>query len=142
MASALLHWPTDLTLGLHLRTALQSIGRDLAQTGLLLDLPAYEAYSNLDAVLRTIVRMTLTHTKLLEWTTSSEATRTSRSERLTDIVRTMAVAPALALWLAIGLAFLRPEALATAAPWLVLWFISPLFAWWISRPEPRAHGRR
>ena len=32
----------------------------------------------------------------------------------------------------------RPEALAAATPWLVLWLVSPLVAWWLSRPLPDA----
>ena len=91
--TALLRRPADLTMGLHLRAALHSIGRDLAQTGLTLVFLPFEAYSNLDAVVRTVVRMSLTHTHLLEWTTSSEAARTSRADRLVDIVRAMAIAP-------------------------------------------------
>ena len=63
--------------------------------------------------------------------------RGPRADRLVDIVRAMAIAPALATVLALGLGFLRPEALATATPWLVLWLVSPLFAWWISRPAAR-----
>ena len=44
---------------------------------------------------------------------------------------------ALAAVLAVGLGMSRPVALATATPWLVLWFVSPLVAWWISRPAAR-----
>ena len=127
-------WPADLTMGGHLRAAVHSIGRDLSQTGLSLIFLPYDAYSNLDAVVRTVVRRRLTHTHLLEWTTASEAAAASGADGLVHVVRAMSLAPALAAVLALGLGFSRPEALATAAPWLVMWFMSPLFAWWISRP--------
>jgi len=133
-ATGLVRRPRDLPIGLHLRAALISIGRDLAQSGLTLVFLPYEAYSNLDAVVRTVVRMHLTHIHLLEWTTSSESGQLSRADTLAGVVRATAIAPALATALAVGLEFSRPEAMAAAWPWLGLWFASPLFAWWISRP--------
>jgi len=139
--TALVRRPDDLTMGLHLRTAFQAIGRDLAQSGLPLVFLPYEAYSNLDAVVRTAVRMSLTHTHLLEWMTSSEAAWISRADRPVDVFRAMVIAPALAAALAVGLGFSRPEALATATPWLLIWFASPLIAWWISRPAARRAAR-
>ena len=51
--TAVLRWPADLPIGLHLRAALHSIGRDLAQTGLMLIFLPYEAFSSLDAIVRT-----------------------------------------------------------------------------------------
>ncbi|MDR3632866.1 MAG: glucoamylase family protein [Isosphaeraceae bacterium] len=139
--TGLLHKPPDLTIGLHLRATLRSIGRDLAQSGLMLAFLPYEAYSNLDAIVRTSVRMHLTHTHLLEWTTSSEAGRISRADRPVDVVRAMAIAPALAAALAVGLGLSRPAALAAAWPWLGLWFASPWIAWWISRSTARREER-
>ncbi|MFI5455936.1 MAG: GH36-type glycosyl hydrolase domain-containing protein [Isosphaerales bacterium] len=133
-AAGLVRRPRDLPIGLHLRAVLRSIGRDLAQSGLTLVFLPYEAYSNLDAVVRTVVRMHLTHVHLLEWTTSSESGQLSRADNLAGVVRAMAIAPALATALAVGLEFMRPEALAAAWPWLGLWFASPLLAWLISRP--------
>ncbi len=135
--TALLRRPADLTMGVHLRAAFQAIGWDLARSGLTLIFLPYEAYSNLDAVVRTAVRMSLTHKHLLEWMTSSEAAWASRADRPVDVVRAMASAPTLAAALAFGLGFSRPEALASATPWLILWFASPLIAWWISRPASR-----
>ena len=47
------------------------------------------------------------------------------------------LAPLLAIACAIGLSFLRPEALAIAAPVLLLWLLSPLIVWWFDRPPAR-----
>ncbi len=137
----LLNWPRDLPIGLHLRAALRSIGRDLAQAGLSLAFLPYEAYSNLDAVIRTGVRMHLTHTHLLEWTTSSEAARSTAANSLLGIFRAMAIAPALATALAFGISFQHVETLMASGPLLALWFVSPGLAWWISRPSVRRAER-
>ncbi len=133
--------PRDLTIGLHLRAAFRAIARDLAQAGLMLVFLPYEAYSNLDAIVRTNERMHLTHVHLLEWTTSSEAGRTSRADKLVDVVRAMAIAPTLTVALALGLGLWRREVLASAWPWLGMWCTSPLIAWWISRSAPRREER-
>ncbi len=49
----------------------------------------------------------------------------------------MWLAPLIASAAAIYLALARPAALAVAAPVLCLWFASPAFAWWMSRPLVR-----
>ena len=46
----------------------------------------------------------------------------------------MWIAPAIAVAALIHLALSRPSALAAAGPILALWMVSPVVAWWISRP--------
>ena len=102
------------------RRVRSSIGRDLAQTGLMLIFLPYEAYSNLDAVVRTVVRMSLdAHPPSgmddVERGRADLARGPARRHHPGDGDRT----GARDLVLAVGLGFSRPEALATAAPWLV-----------------------
>ena len=49
----------------------------------------------------------------------------------------MWIAPLIASATALYLTFARPAALAVAVPVLLLWFVSPAVAWWISRPLVR-----
>ena len=52
-------------------------------------------------------------------------------------VRSMWIAPVIAMAATIQLAASAPTVLLSAAPILVLWFLSPAIAWWLSRPIAR-----
>ena len=53
----------------------------------------------------------------------------------------MWIAPVLAGAAVIDLTLSRPLSLAVAGPILCLWFVSPVIAWWISRPLARREAR-
>ena len=125
--------PVDFSWRLHLRAAFGSFGRYLAQAVCALTFLPDEAYYSSDAVLRTLVRLTITHRNLLQWHTSTEAEQSARAD-LRGVVRGMWVAPGLALLLGCVIARFRPSALTVSLPLLVLWWMSPLIAWWLSRP--------
>ena len=120
----------------HLRAAVVSTGRRLLQALFSVATLPYEAFMNLDAILRTTVRTIVTRRHLLQWTSASQ----ERGEpvSLSGIYGAMVFAPLLAVTTATALVALNPVALPAAAPILVLWFASPLFAWWLSRPLVRA----
>ena len=133
----LLQKPRDVLLRQHLAAAGRSIGRRLAQDLFTLACLPYEAFFSLDAIVRTTGRMLVTHKRLLEWSPSGDPDRaTDRKNRtgLVAVCRTMWFAPVLAVAVVIYLALSNPAALGAAGPLLVLWFASPIIAWWISRP--------
>ena len=132
--------PRDVLPGQHILAALRESGRSLGQTAFTFLCLPYEAFFSIDAVLRTIWRMVTANRRLLEWNPSGDSDRTSR-KGLAGVCRTMWVSPAIAVAAAIYLAFLRPEAIAYALPVLLLWFIAPLIAWWISEPLHRREAR-
>ena len=125
--------PADFSWRLHLRNALRSLGRYAAQAFCALTFLPDEAYYSLDAVLRTLARLLITRRNLLQWHTSTDAEQSARAD-LAGVVRGMWVAPVLAVGLGSAIARFRPEALAVSVPLLSLWLISPLIAWWLSRP--------
>ncbi len=86
-----------------------------------------------DAIVRTVARLYLTRRNLLEWETAAAAER-RLGDRAQDFVRSMAVAVAGALGLALVVGVVHPAALAPAALFLVPWLASPLVAYWVSRP--------
>ncbi len=133
----LLRKPGDAVLRQHLAGVLHSAGRRLAQAAFALACLPFEACVSLDAILRTAVRMLITHRRLLEWTPSN---RLDASTGLAASFRLMWTAPTIAIAVALYLPHARPGTLAAAAPVLLLWLASPLFAWWLSRPlaRPRA----
>ncbi|MGA8259042.1 MAG: glucoamylase family protein [Arenicellales bacterium] len=130
--------PTDALTSQHLASALRSSLRRFSQVTFSLACLPYEAFFSLDAVVRTLGRLWLTHRHLLEWNPSGEKDRRDRTS-LAGSFRTMWIAPTSAVSTAFVLLGSRPAVLAVAAPILLLWFTSPVIAWWISRPRaPRA----
>jgi cellobiose phosphorylase len=128
--------PANVTLGQHLAAAAFSTRRHLVQAGFTLVCLPYEAFFSLDAVVRTIWRMLITHKRLLQWKPSGDSDGHSPMG-LAGWYRTMWAGPLVALATAITLVVSKPATLAAAGPMLGLWLASPAVAWWISRPLTR-----
>ncbi|MGD0061207.1 MAG: glucoamylase family protein [Verrucomicrobiia bacterium] len=125
--------PRERTWAIHLDTAMKSISRQLAEAGLTLCTLPYRAVINLDAILDSGVRMLVTRRGLLLWHTPRYAKR-NHCTTLADFFREMWVAPLFAM---AGLAWLvlaHPAELDISGVVLLLWLVSPIVAWWISRP--------
>jgi len=130
------HKPQALPWALHLRGAASTSGRLLGQIVLTLAFLAYDAFISLDAISKTLVRLLITHKRLLEWQTSSDSERTKRAD-LADFYTSMWVAPGIGLATGIGLLIRQPALLLHVLPLLLVWVMAPWIAWWISRPiEP------
>jgi len=128
--------PEDVLPGQHLAAAIRPAGRHVAQAVLTLVCLPYEAFFSLDAIVRTVGRMLVTHTRLLEWSPSNDPDRDRRTD-LVGFYRTMWIAPVLATAVVVYLTLSEPGAFVVAGPILGLWFASPAIAWWISRPLTR-----
>ncbi len=135
IASALdvLQKPVGVTLGQHLSAAMHSARRHFIQAAFTLVCLPYEAFFSLDAIVRTVWRMLITHKRLLQWDISGVSDRHSRTDLLGSC-RTMWIGPLVAAAAVTILASSKPATLAVAGPILGLWFASPAIAWWISRP--------
>jgi cellobiose phosphorylase len=130
----------DVLLGQHLAAVARSAPRHFSQSAFNLMCLPYETYFSLDAIVRTVGRMLWTHRRLLEWSPSGNGDHNNRTG-LVAFCRTMWIGPAVAATALIALALSRPAALAAAGPILALWFVSPVIAWWISRPLARRAAR-
>ena len=118
---------------LHLILTGKSAGRPFVLALLSLLLLPYDTLISLDAILRSGVRMLFTRHGLLLWQLRSYATRNAR-RTLAGFFREMWVAPVAALALALALWQIRPAEWFFWAPVLLLWLVSPVVGWWISRP--------
>jgi cellobiose phosphorylase len=94
----------------------------------------YEAFYSLDAILRTGSRMLVTHKRLLEWNPFQNQTHHAVND-LAASCRSMWIAPVLSTAVLTYLSIARPGALCAALPVLILWFLSPVITWWVSRPS-------
>jgi len=75
----------------------------------------------------------ITRRKLLEWRTARDTELTARTDVLSFLIF-MWVSPAVAISTFVYLALMSSSTLPSAGPFLVLWFVSPMIAWWLSRP--------
>ena len=132
--------PEDVALRQRSSEVVRSFGRHSAQGLFTFACMPYEAFFSLDAIFRAIWRMLFSHRHLLEWNASSEHKHKGRPG-LADSFQYMWPAPAFALAALICVAVIRPIALGVAVPILLLWFASPVVAWWISVPLKRETAR-
>lgn len=127
------HWPG------HLILAGRSAGRSLALAALNLMLLPYDALICLHAILCSGVRMLFTKRGLLLWQLPAYSRRNAR-RTLAGFFKEMWIAPVLALVIAGGLVLVAPLGQIRTLEWifygpiLLLWFMSPAVAWWISKP--------
>jgi cyclic beta-1,2-glucan synthetase len=95
----------------------------------------YEAVLVVGAIGTTLVRLTIRHRRLLQWTTAAHTIRLFGKERKVALAwKQMGSAPLLALGAAVLVGVVNLPALPVAVPLLAAWLVSPLVAHWISKP--------
>ena len=99
---------------------------------------AYQAWLMSDAIVRTLIRMFVTHRHLLEWTTARQA-RYAVDLKLAAIYKRMAGGILMALAALVIVALWGHQGRAVLLPFIVLWMAAPRIAWQISLP-PRRTG--
>lgn len=130
-----LHPSAGITPQQELRAIPSAAWRRLRGVLLSISFLPFEAQTSLDAIVRTLWRMTISRTRLLEWRPSS--VQDGADTRLPAMLRLMWSGPLLAVAVAIYLTALRPGALIWAGPILLMWLGSPVLAGWLSRPPSR-----
>jgi cyclic beta-1,2-glucan synthetase len=92
----------------------------------------HQALITLDAIIRTIFRLTVTHRNLLEWETAAQSEMDNHRRAAVD--RYLDFMPVLVILIGVALEIFRPEALAVASPILLLWLLSKPATKWLDRP--------
>ncbi len=130
----LLRRPPKLPLLQHLSIVVRSTVRRLGKIALWLAFLPFEAVVALDAAARSLWRMLFSRHGLLEWQTAA-AVESVAVAGITHVLRRMWVGPSLAVAAAALVGAMGAQhAWVSAVPILLLWFLSPLMAWWVSRP--------
>ncbi|MFY8054863.1 MAG: GH36-type glycosyl hydrolase domain-containing protein [Limnohabitans sp.] len=115
----------------HVRQVVGTLQRKLLQSLFMLACLPYEAWYNLDAIVRTWARLLFTQRPLLEWQAAS-------GEGLHASLRAVRLdlwpAPVSAVLVALYLLVNHPTRLWVAAPILLLWLTVPWVELWLSRP--------
>lgn len=106
----------------------------LYQILLMVILLPYRSYLMMDAIIRTLVRLSLTKKNLLEWETAADAEARLKSDTRSFFTRMWVSPVSSALLLGLTLGF-SPKSWPAALVFVVLWIISPSAAYWISRVD-------
>ncbi len=110
--------------------------RELGRWFLALCFAPQEARTVLDATGRVFIRMLWTRKRMLEWTTAAQSARMFHDDSWVRYFARLWVGPATALSIGVGLSLFSPGTLLWAAPWLLLWLVSPELARRIGLPTP------
>ncbi|MEO7889700.1 MAG: glucoamylase family protein [Vicinamibacterales bacterium] len=109
----------------------RAVGADVAlallQIALLVTLVAHQAWLMTDAIVRTLARLFVRQRRLLEWVTAAQSKIHVRSD-LREWYRWMAGGIVLTLGAGLFVARMAPGSWPIAAPFLILWMLSPAVA--------------
>ena len=94
----------------------------------------HQALMAVDAIVRSLYRMLISHRHLLQWTTAAAAQASAKTD-LNPLLRTHWSLPVVSILILVVLI-----ATGTQHPWFALglclmWAASPLSIWWVSRPS-------
>ncbi len=123
--------PADVIFSQHVIFSFRSASDQFYQHLIDLFCLPYEAYSNTDAILRTLWRMFISHKNLLQW--NPYQTAISHNRTIIESFKTMWFGPVLSIALLIYLLIYSPLTLIFAVPFIIVWTIAPLITLLVSR---------
>ncbi len=118
-----------------LRIISNDLGRALVEVSLL----PHKAGLAIDAIVRVAWRRLVSRRLLLEWASAQSAATSALSRRPSFLLR-MSLASLFSLAVGAAVQTFHPSTFSAAAPWLGLWFVSPVLGWWLTR-RPVARPR-
>ena len=125
----------------HMRNHLESIRQDAvvaaSQMAMIIIFLPHQAWLMVDAIARTIFRLTISRRHLLQWTTAAQSAQRRRTGWLSfysQMAASLVVAAVAALFVWLS----SRASLPIAGPFIVAWAISPAIARWVSFPPPDA----
>jgi cyclic beta-1,2-glucan synthetase len=135
------HFMLAITRTFHWRNLDSLYTKTLSNMGrwlLLIAFLPHEALLALDAIIRTLCRLTITHKNMLQWITAAHTDKhLNNRESSKHFWQEMGPGVLLTCLLALVVFYMNEAALPIAAPFLILWFLSPEIARVISKPLPK-----
>ena len=136
--------PTDQSLQAYYGAVARDIMANAEQFSLAVTFLPHQAWVSADAIVRTLVRLYVTHRHMLEWQTASQVERAMRSGADREVYRRMWPAVVIGLLAGVGAMVgvyytgetvgLRVLAVAATIPLAILWIVSPSIASALSAP--------
>jgi cyclic beta-1,2-glucan synthetase len=103
----------------------------------------YEALIMIDAIVTTLIRIYISHKRLLQWQTSAHTIRIfGKYRKISTIWQRMIGGPMISLAIGLLVFSINRDAFLTSLPLLVLWIISPQVAYWISLGRDRRQKKK
>lgn len=136
LGPAIRGWTRNVSVADQLRVLGKDLKRSAIQVILLVSFLPQKSWSMLDAVVRTLIRMTVTRRKLLEWATASEVERQLASKKGINLVGWLAVP---VFTIAVG-SRMSSDVIVASLPFLIAWLASPLFIAWLDLPPRIQEG--
>ena len=118
----------------NLKELVEPVKLPLVRWGLAILFLPYEALIILGSIRTTLIRLLISHRKLLQWTTAAHTAQSFGLNARSETWLEMKVSLAFTILLGSTVAIFNPSALTVAAPLLIAWLIAPQVAYWISRP--------
>ncbi len=120
----------------HFRAIFTELSLGVSQIAITLTMLSYQTWLMLDAIVRTLIRMLITHRHLLEWVTATQA-KNAVDLKLSAMYRRMAGGLLLAVAALVVIALGSRQAWALMLPFIILWIAAPAIARQISLPSRR-----
>src|SRR5215213_8173128 len=135
VTTALLIHPRGIPWTSHFWSLWGDFRNNTAQIALSFVFLPHQAWMMCDAIVRALYRQLISRKQLLEWVSAAEAEKSARND-LVSFAEFMLPATILtvgALGFTLGL---KPTALPVMGTLFVIWILSPLIAYWVSKPRP------
>ncbi len=120
------------------RSHFRAVGKDLIlalwQIFFHISVLAHQAWLMIDAIVRTLFRIFISHRHMLEWMTAAQS-KFTLPLNIQGFYRRMTGGVVLSFGAAIIVAFAPHKSWMTAFPFVILWILSPFFAQQMSRPR-------
>ncbi|MCC5921795.1 MAG: hypothetical protein LAT68_01150 [Cyclobacteriaceae bacterium] len=133
LSSDLLNRPARVRWKLHMVKVWANLRIHRIQAISTIVIAPHQAFVNLDAIFRTLYRLTVSKKWLLEWSTASHIESIDQHS-LRRYIRGMISPMLLGLGIFVFSIFAYPTNLWLVTPFFMLWFSSPFYVWYISKP--------
>lgn len=110
-----------------------SLAAKLGQAAFNVAMLPHRSILMIDAIVRTLWRMKVSHRRLLQWESAAAAERRLKND-LVGIIRVMWPASLAAILIGAAIAFWAPSSLVVVFPFVMVWFLSPWIAYLVSQP--------
>jgi cyclic beta-1,2-glucan synthetase len=125
--------PLAVTYPQHISFLFNNFGNDIARALMLLAMLPYHAWMSVDAIVRALYRLFISHKKMLEWTTAAQAKSSAKLE-LKDFFWSMRGAFLPVFFAAVIILWKNPDGVSFFYLLLLFWVPSPWLAYYCSNP--------
>lgn len=132
--SGLMGFCRCLSFSAHLRVMAENVLWAVGQGVVALTLLAQRAWLMMDAIVRTLARLFISHRQLLNWVTALQA-KSAANHGMEGLVLSLGSSFMVVIGAAGVVLLFNPAGLAIAAPFLLLWWLAPVAARALSLPS-------